>query len=132
MRAISKDKGEGISHALVAALLLFGAHYAAAATPIDAPRLLAYCEEAQKESGQPNVFRAGYCYAFVEGVLRGWESAAFVWDRPVNYCIPESTSLGQIVGAVTNALRERPGEMRRAEVAVIAAVQRAFPCRAAP
>jgi hypothetical protein len=121
------------SHALIAALLLVDSRCAAAATPIDTPRLLAYCEEAQKEGVQLNAFRAGYCFAFVEGVLRGWEAAAFVWEHPVNYCIAASTSLGQLVAAVTKALRDNPATMRgRAEVSVIAAVQKAFPCSTAP
>jgi hypothetical protein len=121
------------THWLVAALLLITTHYAAAATPIDTPRLLTYCEEAQKDSGQLNAFRAGYCFAFVEGVLRGWETGAYVWSTPVNYCIPESVTLSRIVAAVTKALRARPEEISgRAEVSVIAAVQKAFPCSTAP
>ena len=121
------------SHLLIAAFLVINIDRAAAATPVDTPRLLTYCEEAQKESGPMNMFNAGYCFAFVEGVLRGWEAGAYVWDRPVNYCIPESVTLGTIVASVTKVLREHSGEMRRrAEVSVIAAVQKAFPCGAAP
>jgi hypothetical protein len=104
----------------------------AADAPIDTPRLLEYCEEAQKESGNVNAFRAAYCMAFIEGTLRGWEAGAFVRDAPVNYCIGSGVTLGQIMRAVVKNLRDNPAEMRgRAEVSVIAAVQKAFPCEAA-
>ena len=116
-----------------AAVLLSAALAAASVShaadgPIDTPRLLAYCEEAQKEAGA-NPFRAGYCYAFIEGTLRGWEAAAFVRDAPTNYCIAPGVTLGQIVGVVVKSLRDNPADMRgRAEVSVISAVQKAFPC----
>ena len=101
----------------------------AADAPIDTPRLLAYCEEAQKAGTDVNAFRAGYCYAFIEGTLRGWEAAAYVRDAPVNYCMGAGVTLGHIVDVVVKSLRENPAEMRgRAEVSVIAAVQKAFPC----
>lgn len=113
--------------ALLALTLAATASVHAADGPIDTPRLLAYCEEAQKESG--NAFRTGYCYAFIEGTLRGWEAGAYVRDAPVNYCIGAGVTLGHIVDAVVKSLRANPADMRgRAEVSVISAVQKTFPC----
>jgi hypothetical protein len=104
----------------------------AAEAPTDGQRLLAYCEEAEKEGTNVNAFRAAYCMAFVEGTLRGWEAGAYVRDAPTNYCITPGTTLGQMVRVVTKSLREKnPGELRgKGEVLVIAAIQKAFPCAA--
>ena len=115
--------------AAVATLALSCAPCFAADGPIDTPRLLEYCDEAQLDSGKANPFRAGYCYAFVEGVLRGWEAGAYVRDAPVNYCIPDGVTLGQIVGAISSTIRSNPSQLSgRAEVSVIAAVQKSYPC----
>ena len=116
--------------AVALAAALAAPFVSAADGPIDTPRLLAYCEEAEKDAGA-NQFRAGYCYAFIEGTLRGWEAAAFVRDAPVNYCIGSGVTLGQIVRTVVKSLRDNPADMRgRAEVSVISAVQKAYPCGA--
>ena len=117
--------------AIAASLALAALPAPAADGAIDTPKLLAYCDEAIKDTRDVNAFRAGYCMAFVEGVLRGWEASAYVRDAPVNYCMPAGVTLAQIVRVVVKSLRDNPAELRgRAEVSVIAAVQKAYPCSA--
>ena len=114
-----------------ASLALAASASPAAEGAIDTPRLLSYCDEAVKDTPDVNAFRAGYCLAFVEGVLRGWEAGAYVRDAPVNYCMPSGVTLAQIVRVIVKSLRDNPAEMRgRAEVSVISAVQKAYPCTA--
>lgn len=98
----------------------------------DGQRLLAFCEEAEKDAPQVP-FRATYCMAFIEGALRGWEASAFARDVPVNYCITSGTTMLGIVRIVTKHLRENPAALRgRPELSVISAVHKAFPCSPPP
>jgi hypothetical protein len=116
--------------ALAVASLLFNAGMSGAAeAPTDGQKLLQYCQDAEKEGADVNPFRAGYCMAFIEGTLRGWEAGAYVRDASTNYCIPPGATLGTIMRIVTKHLRDNPGDQRiKGEIVVISAVQKAFPC----
>ena len=110
-------------------LVLAASSLRAAEGPTDGHKLLSYCEEALKDTPGVNPFRAGYCMAFIEGTLRGWEAAAYVRDAPTNYCITPGTTLAQSTAAVTKHLRENPGELRgKGEILVIGAIQKTFTC----
>ena len=100
----------------------------AAEGPMNGTRLLETCREALKENPQ-NAYRAGYCMAFVDGTLRGWEAGAYVRDGSPNYCLPPTTTLGQLVSVVSKYVEDNPSALAgRAELLVITAVQKAFPC----
>jgi hypothetical protein len=117
--------------ALAGAVLLFCGTFAGGAqAQTDGRRLLDYCEHAEKDADpQANPFRAAYCLAFIEGTLRGWEAGASVRDAHPNYCIATGTKFDQIMRAVTKYLRADASRLKgQAELQVITAVQRAFPC----
>ena len=100
----------------------------AAEGPMNGTRLLEACREALKENPQ-NAYRAAYCMAFVDGTLRGWEAGAYVRDGAPNYCLPPTTTLGQLVSVVSGYIEDNPSALAgRAELLVITAVQKAFPC----
>ena len=108
-----------------------GAPSHAAEAFTDGKKLLAYCAEAESESPKVNPFRAAYCMAFIEGTIRGWEAHALVRNAPFNYCIPPGTKIGALVSNVTRYVRENTAaQAGKAEVAVIQAIQRAYPCPA--
>jgi hypothetical protein len=117
---------------IAAASFLVTTHVCLAAeAPTDGGKLLAYCEEAEKTGSNVNPFRGGYCMAFIEGTLRGWEASSFVRDAPVNYCIPADVTMGQLIGVVTKHLRDNPSRLSgKAELSVISAMQKAYPCAA--
>ncbi|HYC45231.1 MAG TPA: Rap1a/Tai family immunity protein [Burkholderiales bacterium] len=95
----------------------------------DGEKLLAYCADAESDSPKINPFRAGYCFGFIEGALRGWEAHAMVRNAPLNYCIPAGTSIGVLVSRIAQHVRENPAARAgRAEISVLQAVQRAYPC----
>ena len=116
--------------AAVGAVLLasIGASHAAEVM-MDARRLLTYCDEAEKNQYESNTYRTGFCVAFIEASLRGWEAGALVRNAPLNYCFPRDLKLHDILRTVTAHLRANAHALGdRAELAVIAAVQKAYPC----
>ena len=102
----------------------------AAETVTDGEKLLTYCAEAEKrDAPKINPFRAGFCMAFIEGTLRGWEARASIGNAPFNYCIPNGIKIGALVSTVTGYMRENPSARAgKAEISVIQAIQRAYPC----
>jgi hypothetical protein len=113
-----------------AVLLLCGSFAGGAQAQTDGRTLLDYCEHAEKDADpKANPFRAAYCLAFIEGTLRGWEAGAIVRDAQPGYCIATGTKFDQIQRAVTKYLRADASRLKgQAELQVITAVQRAFPC----
>jgi hypothetical protein len=132
-RSMRRERNAVAWQSLLAAatLLVLAGQSPAAEAPTDGQRLLAYCDDAQKDTGDVNPFRAGYCMAFIEGALRGWEAGAYVRDASTNYCITPGVTLGELMRVVVKSLRENPSELRvKGEIVVIGAVQKAFPCPA--
>jgi hypothetical protein len=97
---------------------------------MDGRKLLDYCQHAENDTApKANPFRAGYCLAFIEGTLKGWEAAAAVRNARPNYCIKPGIKFDQILRAVTKHLRADPSSLQgQGELLVITAVQQAFPC----
>ena len=119
----------GAALAAAGVLLASAGPVAAAEAGTDGRRLLTYCEELAKEEAAMNPFRAAYCMAFVEGTLRGWEAGAYFRNAPVHYCIKPGVSMNDLVRIVTTHIRENPSALAgKAEIQVINAIQRAFPC----
>ena len=106
--------------------------HAAEEVSTDGEKLLAYCAHAEADNTKTkiNPFRAGFCMAFIEGALRGWEAHALVRNAPLNYCIPAGIKVGALVSTVTRYISENPtARAGKGEIAVIQAIQRAYPCR---
>jgi hypothetical protein len=120
------------SSVLAAAAVLFAwsGPSPAAEARMDGLRLLSYCEHAEKDDAQTsNPFRAGQCLGFVTGTLKGWEAAAAVRNARPNYCIRHGVTVDRIMRAVTQYVRaDTARHQAQAEMLVISAVQRAFPC----
>ena len=120
-----------ISSVVVAvAAFLVNAPCSAADATTTTKQLLSYCDEWQKPQADMSPYRAAYCMAFIEGVLKGWETAASVRDVPVNYCITPGLTVGQIVAAITKTIRANP-TAGKAEMSIISAAQKVFPCSGA-
>ena len=118
----------GAALAAIALLASINASHSAEVM-MDARRLLTYCDEAEKSKYEANNYRTGFCVAFIEATLRGWEAGALVRNAPVNYCFPKGLRLHDILRTVTAHLRASAHELGdRAELIVIRAVQKAYPC----
>ena len=101
----------------------------AAEGPTDGRKLLTYCEEAEKDNSKLNPFLVGYCMAFIEGTLRGWEASSQVRDLPYGYCISPGVTIGQMTAIVVKHLRADPTRLSgNAETLVITAFQKTCPC----
>ena len=119
--------------ATLAALLCLAGSARAGEAIFDGTRLLLYCEEADKDPARANPFRLGHCLGFVEGTLRGWEAGALVRNMPVNYCIPPGIKFDDMLRSVLKHMRANQAEMHgKADLLVISAVQRTYPCTGAP
>jgi hypothetical protein len=91
--------------------------------------LLRSCREVDRPAGSRAA--SGYCMGYVSGALDGWLTAQGS-GAPTVICVPRQQRVTneQLALIVAKDLRDHPGDLHEpANVLVLAAFIRAFPCR---
>jgi hypothetical protein len=120
--------------ATIVLLGLLVASAAQAAAPITGATLAAQCPAAEarlagKALTPPAAQAASFCLGYLSGIDHAF-AMAFASGMVGLYCLPENTTVGQMIRAVMSYLREHPEQLDTAGITVVSqAFEAAYPCR---